>query len=250
MLRLAQKILWRLKMGKPPEMDGFFAAADDVRPAVTGRSADLVFGNQGPSVDKWIHYLPVYDRLFSPYVGKPVRFLEIGVYRGGSMKLWREFFGSSAIIYGVDVNPACAVFDGQHAQVRIGSQDDTGFLQRTVAEMGGLDLVLDDGSHIARHQRVSFEALFPLLEEGGLYLIEDTHTSYWPSQGGGLRRGGTAIEYMKDLIDKMHEHYYRAGRNTPDAIPPIEAIEFLDSMIAIRKRKQAPRARVVVPPLS
>ena len=112
-------------------------------------------------------------------------------------------------------------------------------------EMGGLDIVMDDGSHVATHQRVSFETLFPLLADGGLYLIEDTHTSYWSYFfEGGWRRKGTAIEFCKGLIDAMHRHYREEGVNTSDAIPEIESIQFFDSIIAIRKKRQLPRMHI------
>ena len=83
------------------------------------------------------------------------------------------------VIFGIDVDPKCAAFDGT-AVVRIGSQDDPKFLRDVAAEMKGIDVVLDDGSHVGRHQRASFDVLFPLLSDGGIYIIEDVCTSYWP----------------------------------------------------------------------
>ena len=88
--------------------------------------------------------------------------------------------------------------------------------------MGGLDVVLDDGSHHASDQRASFNFLFPLLSDGGAYVIADLHTAYWPKSEGGLRRPGTAIEFLKQKIDVMHQHYYRKGLNTSAAMPDIE----------------------------
>ena len=171
--------------------------------------------------------------------------LEIGVHKGGSLDMWRKLLGSEATIFGIDIDPACAKFDGQSANVRIGSQADPDFLRRVVKEMGGVDVVLDDGSHIASHQRASFEALFPFLSEGGLYIIEDMQTAYLGHFEGGLRRKGTAIEFLKDKIDAMHRQYVVAGQNTSEAIPEIESIQFFDAIAAVRKRRQAPRAAVV-----
>ena len=123
--------------------------------------AELFWSNSGTIVHKWHHYLPIYDRYFSRFRGTPVRMLEIGVSKGGSLKLWRDYFGVKATIFGIDIDPACAVYDGQHASVRIGSQDDSGFLRSVIAEMGGVDLILDDGSHMGRHIRASLDVLFP-----------------------------------------------------------------------------------------
>jgi hypothetical protein len=84
--------------------------------------------------------------------------LEIGVFKGGSLELWREYFGPAATIFGVDVNPKCADYVTAPNQVRIGSQDDALFLEKVVLEIGTLDIVLDDDSHIGHHQRRSFES--------------------------------------------------------------------------------------------
>lgn len=163
------------------------------------------------------------------------------------MHMWRTYFGPLATIFGIDINPDCAGYGGRAGQVRIGSQDDPDFLRAVVAEMGGVDVVLDDGSHIASHQRASFDVLFPLLSDGGLYVIEDLHTSYWPDYEGGLKRAGTGLEFLKDKIDQMHEQYFKQGMNQPGRIAPIGSIQFFDSIAAIEKRSQSPR-RVAVSP--
>ncbi len=246
-MRLQNK-MWRLFSPRIPRFSAFSAdPTDEIRSATPGRAAEIFFSTEDVTAHKWLHYLPIYDDLFAPLVGSNVKFLEIGVSKGGSLRMWRDFLGPEALIYGIDVNPDCAAFDGKSARVRIGSQDDPAFLSSVVDEMGGLDVVLDDGSHIASHQRASFEVLFPRLSEGGLYVIEDTHSAYWPHMEGGLRRPGTAIEYLKGKIDEMHRHYYQRGRNTPDTMTDIESLQFFDSICVVRKRKQAPRHHVVVP---
>jgi cephalosporin hydroxylase len=220
---------------------------EEYRQEYAGLAGDIFFNNEGPMVHKWLHYLPIYDQLFGPFAGKPVRMLEIGVSRGGSLVMWRKFFGDQATIFGVDIDPRCSQYNGQAGQVRIGSQADPAFLRSVVDEMGGVDLILDDGSHISTHQRASYEVLFPLLTEGGLYVIEDMHTAYWPRYEGGLRRRGTAIEFLKAKVDEMHRVYQKKGLNTPEAASEIESIQFFDSIAAVRKRKQAPRYHLQIP---
>jgi hypothetical protein len=210
-----------------------------------GSVAELFFENTGPLAHKWLHFLPIYESLLGCHVGSEVRMLEIGVFQGGSLALWRRYLGDRATIFGIDIKPECAAFNGQHGQVRVGSQDDPAFLRGVVQEMGGLDVVLDDGSHIARHQRASFEALFPLLSDGGLYIIEDLHTAYWWDYGGGLRRKGSAIEFLKAKVDEMHAHYFRGGSDRSPR-SDIESIQFFDSIAVVRKRKQLPRYHVKV----
>lgn len=188
--------------------------------------------HKGRLIHKWVHYLDLYDRHFAKFRG-PVKMLEIGVFQGGSLELWRKYMGPEATIYGVDIDPSCAQKFDPPNQVRIGSQDDSDFLKSVVGEMGGIDIVLDDGSHIGRHQEASFRTLFPLLSYGGIYAIEDTHSSYWNQHyEGGYRKPGTAIEFVKTLIDDMHHWWHdRDGAE-------IGAIHIYDSIIFIEKAKQ------------
>ena len=238
---------YRIVSGAPPKLDTFQAqASEDLQQAYQGKSAALFFSTEGRIVEKWLHYLPIYDQLLGRYAGTDVKMIEIGVFNGGSLVLWRRLLGGKATIFGIDINPACAAYDDERASVRIGSQDDPQFLRNVVAEMGGVDIVLDDGSHVARHQRASFKTLFPLLNDGGIYVIEDMHTAYWPALEGGLRRRGTAIEFLKDKIDEMHRHYRVRGKNTTEAIPEIDSIQFFDSIAAVKKKKQLPRRSVAI----
>jgi len=204
-----------------------------------GPLEEIFYAHQGRGADKWTHYLPFYDRAFGPYRGIPIRMLEIGVCMGGSLELWRKFFGPEAVLFGVDIDPACASRVNPPNQVRIGSQDDPEFLRKVVAEMGGLEVVLDDGSHVASHQQTSFEVLWPLLNPGGLYVIEDMHTSYWPQWEGGLRRPGTAIELVKQLIDDMHGWYHSEDERFA-ARDEMGSILIADSIVAIRKVDRRP----------
>lgn len=211
-----------------------------------GRFAELFLEHTGRRAEKWLHYCEIYDRLFDQFVDgfpvdesrrRPLRFLEIGTRHGGSLEIWRKFFGPTAIIYGIDVDPRCVAVGGPDLPVRIGSQDDPMFLASVVQEMGGVDVVLDDGSHKAAHQRKAFDTLFPLLASGGLYVVEDTHTSYWMRWGGGFRRPGTFIEVAKGMIDGLHKWSFRApvGRRAVMASAEVVSIQFFDSIVALEK---------------
>lgn len=185
-------------------------------------------------MDKWLHYLPVYDRFFGPWRGKPVRMMEIGVGGGGSLDIWRDFFGPGATILGIDINPKCAERVTPPNQVRIGSQADTAFLDTVLAELGPPDIILDDGSHIASHQIASFRHLFPLLPPGGLYLIEDLHTAYWERFEGGYDKADTGIGLIKALIDDQNGwHHDRLANYAPAA--QIGGIHMFDSIAVIEK---------------
>ena len=204
--------------------------------------------NAGNPFLKWEHYFEIYDALFSNFLNlldpkdsEKIKFLEIGVDRGGSLGFWEKILIGRADIYGIDINPKCAEIKNMNATIRIGSQDDPVFLKNVIAEMGSLNIVVDDGSHASRHIIKSFQTLFPLMETGGMYIIEDVHASYWNywGLGGGLRRKKSAVEYFKIKIDELHQPYFRAKagvrhfREAP--IEGIKSIEFFDSIIVIRK---------------
>ena len=212
--------------------------ADARRSANPGPLEDLFFANEGRLAHKWVHYLPVYDRVLAPFKDAAPRMLEIGVSFGGSLEMWRNYFGPKATIFGIDIEPRCAGRVDPPNQVRIGSQDDPDFLRGVVAEMGGgPNIILDDGSHIARHQRASFETLWPLLAHGGLYMIEDIHTAYWPWMEGGYRRAGTAVAMIKDLIDDQHGWHHSRGQGYALA-EEIGEIRVFDSIVVIEKTQR------------
>jgi hypothetical protein len=203
-----------------------------------GEMARLFYGHEGRLVDKWVHYLPIYDRHLSSFRADPrktVRLLEIGVFHGGSLELWRKYFGPGATIFGVDIDPRCSRIGNSAAEIRTGSQADPNFLRRVVEEMGGVDIVIEDGSHVASHQKVSFETLFPLLSTDGIYLAEDLHTSYWRFYEGGLRRPGTFIEVVKGLVDDIHAWYFTEKPKYLAAHTSVRGIHIYDSVIVIEK---------------
>ncbi len=206
----------------------------------------VFLAHHGRRAEKWVHYLDIYERYFAPYRNKPIKMLEIGVSAGGSLDIWRDYFGESATIFGIDINPECADRVTHPNQVRIGSQADPEFLRRVANELGEIDIVLDDGSHFGHHQRISFETLFPFLKDGGLYMIEDLHVSYLPGlPRGGYRRKGSGIEFIKDMIDDLHAWYHRKPTTTV-AKEQIRAIHIYDSMVAIEKQRIPRPARVIV----
>ncbi|WP_245515948.1 class I SAM-dependent methyltransferase [Ancylobacter aquaticus] len=186
-------------------------------------------------VHKWHHYIPLYDRYFSPFRGGKVKFLEIGVSKGGSLQMWRKYFGPDALIHGIDIDPECIKYDGVAGKVRIGSQDDVAFLQSVVDEMGGVDIVLDDGSHQMKHLRVSLEALFGRLSDGGIYVIEDLHTAYWRDFGGGYRARRNFFRYIGEVIADIHHWYHWNGVVHPSVSSHCTGIHVHDSMVILEK---------------
>lgn len=198
---------------------------------------DYFYNNTGNHITKWTHYFSIYDRYFKKYKGKPIVFLEIGVFQGGSLQMWKSYFGDKAQIYGIDIDPRCKDFEAENISIFIGSQNDRKFLKGIKAQIPKADIILDDGGHFMRGQRISFEELFDHVKEDGIYMVEDCHTSYWPGWGGGYLRKGTFIEYSKKIIDKMHAWYTK--RIPVDKYTKgLFSVAFYDSIVVFEKAKK------------
>jgi hypothetical protein len=166
--------------------------------------------------DKRSHgYTRLYQNYFEPLRLRKLNILEIGVggYQdpesgGASLKMWQDYFPVS-MIYAVDVFDKRPLQDTR-IQIFQGSQNDPGFLKRVVEQIGRLDIVIDDGSHESEHIITSFNTLFPLLAQRGIYVIEDLQTSYWPKFGGDpadLNNPATSMGMLKRLADGLnHGH--------------------------------------------
>jgi hypothetical protein len=211
--------------------------------AKSGLESDLAkiySSNVGPIVHKWHHYIPIYEKYFNKYKGKKVRFLELGVSRGGSLRMWREYFGPDAIIFGIDIDPECEKIVGVDAEIRIGSQDDPIFLHSVLEEMGGIDIVLDDGSHQMKHINASLKHLFPKLEDGGVYFIEDLHTAYWRGYQGGYHSRNNFFRTVTRLINDMHSWYHPYRKKLPLVSDGLVGIHVHDSIVVLDKGKVHP----------
>jgi len=204
----------------------------------SGELWNIFTGISSGIVHKWHHYIPIYETHLTQYKNQEVRILEIGVDGGGSLELWRKFFGEKSIIYGIDINPKCLRFDGLHAKVRIGSQTSRKFLNQVINEMGGVDVVIDDGSHNVKDVRKTFEILFPLLNYDGSYIIEDLHCSFWRKFGGGYYSHRNLFRYFFRLI--RHKHSIYTGRRVPAQIKEVTqelySVHLYDSISVIEKK--------------
>lgn len=143
-----------------------------VQDGFRNRTVREVFqAHTGRQIDKWQHYFDIYEKHFAKYVGKSPRVLEIGVDHGGSLQMWKEYFGPGALIVGVDINPVCKTYEEDQIHVVIADQKDP-----NLATFGPLDIVIDDGSHDRGDQYRSLCNLWR--DTTGVYLIEDCHGDY------------------------------------------------------------------------
>lgn len=203
------------------------------------------YNNTGRIIHKWKHYFPAYERHFSPWINKTVTFIEIGCGSGGSLQMWKRFFGPHATIIGIDINPECRNYADDQIAIRIGPQQDEGFLKDVLAEFGVPDVVLDDGSHVMPHVNDTFRYLYPQVSKNGVYMVEDMHTAYWPEFEGGYRQEGSFIERTKGLIDSLNADHARGAVEPDEFTRSTLSIHLYDSIVVFEKgrhtQKLAPR---------
>jgi len=209
---------------------------------------DIFLNHQGRTIHKWKHYFPAYEAHFARYINRPLTFLEIGCGQGGSLQMWKRYFGPHAQIIGLDIRPECAQFQEDQIAIRIGDQASHQFLAQVLEEFGTPDIVLDDGSHIMPHILESFRFLYHRTAANGIYMVEDLHTAYWDEFGGGLRRQGSFIEVTKHLIDELNADHSR------NALPPTpftratQSIHIYDSLVTFERGRTLAKSAPMVPP--
>lgn len=184
-------------------------------------------------IGKWAHYIPIYDRLLSAYRGRALTLVEIGVGDGGSLEAWRRYLGSSARIIGIDLNPAAKRLESDGFEIIVGDQSDPEFWARHLPGVGPIDVLIDDGGHSNVEQIVTVACALPHVRDGGLIVVEDTHTAYLPKHYPAARRFGF-MQFAQHVVDVLH------GRN-PFVTEPvadtaglgraIHSVQFFESMV-------------------
>jgi len=193
--------------------------------------------NKGRLIHKYHHYFEIYERHFSRYRGTDVHIVEFGVSQGGSLQMWKDYFGPDCKIYGIDINPNCSQFAEDGVQIFIGDQEDRTFLKSLAEKIPRIDILIDDGGHMMKQQINTFEELFYKVEENGVYLCEDLHTSYWSGYGGGYKNRNSYIEYSKQFIDYINAWHSKTSRlSVNEFTKSVHSLHYYDSILVIEKR--------------
>jgi hypothetical protein len=186
----------------------------------------------GPGIWKWDHYFDLYHRHFSRFVGQKVDVVEIGIYSGGSLEMWLDYFGAGCHVYGVDVEESCRVYASDRVSVFIGDQADRSFWTKFTSEVPEVDIVIDDGGHEPEQQIVTLEEMLPRIRPGGIYLCEDI-------VGGDH----DLVRFASGLVDELNR--FRVVDDESPATPfqdAVYSIHFYPFVMAIERRRRAVRA--------
>ena len=190
---------------------------------------------------KYEKYLPFnrYDKL---------TMMEIGVLDGKSLLTWKDYFYRSHIL-GIDINPECKQYESDGIEIFIGSQDDSTLIDKILKKYPNISIVLDDGSHVMQHMSASFELLYDHLDPNGVYIVEDTHTCYWPEYQGGLRQENSFIENVKNKIDELNAVHTRSAVAVSKFTKSTDSICIYDSIVVFEKRPQGIRQAPITGPM-
>jgi 23S rRNA U2552 (ribose-2'-O)-methylase RlmE/FtsJ len=163
---------------------------------------EKLFFNSKNRSSKWKKYFEVYEEFFQHFKNKDIIFVEIGVYNGGSLEIWKKYFGDKSRIIGIDVNPECKIFEKDGYEIFIGNQSDPKFWENFFKQIGKVDIILDDGGHTNLNQIITTANVLDKINDNGLLVIEDTHSSYIKEYNSNMKL--TFINLCKKIIDEIN----------------------------------------------
>lgn len=179
---------------------------------------------------KWSNYFQVYEKKFSRYRNKKIKFVEIGVANGGSLFMWKNYFGKKAKIIGIDLNPNAKKLEKYGFKIYIGNQSDKKFWDKFYKKEGKIDLILDDGGHKNLQQISTVHHSIPFIRDGGKIIVEDTSTSYLKKEFNNPSKY-SFINYSKKMIDIIHRRSPLLKKNLNIYAKKIFQIEFFESIV-------------------
>lgn len=207
----------------------------------------------GKVSDKWSIYVAEYDRIFAEYRHRNVSLLEIGIQNGGSLEIWGKYFNKARAIFGCEIDETCTVLDYDDARINliIGNANSEDVEQEIFKRIDSFDLIIDDGSHQSGDIVQSFARYFGHLADGGIYVAEDLHCSYWAEFNGGLFNRHSSIAFFKLLADIVNFEHWDVEKGRADLLAEfsetyrspiddgmlqhIHSVEFVNSLCIVRK---------------
>lgn len=177
-------------------------------------------------------YFQVYDEIFGPYVGKKITFVEVGVLNGGSLFMWRDFFGPNARIIGVELNPDAKKWEEHGFEIFIGSQADPVFWDDLFKKIGPIDVMLDDGGHFNDQQIITTLCAIPHIKDGGLLAVEDVHTSYMAKFNSPSKY--SFINFAKNTADRINARFPDLLVDQNELSKSIFSTSFYESIVSFK----------------
>ena len=182
---------------------------------------------------KWSNYFEIYENIFHKFINKKIIFVEVGIGNGGSLFMWRKFFGPKAKIIGIELNPDAKKLEKYGFEIFIGDQADVNFWKSFYKKIGKIDILLDDGGHKNIQQITTLMESIKFIKDGGKIIIEDTHTSYMKKKGFKNPSNYSFIHFCNYLIENIHRRNPMTSKKPNYYSKRIKQINFYDSIVEI-----------------
>jgi hypothetical protein len=180
---------------------------------------------------KYDSYFEAYEELLSKYRGKEITFVEVGVFNGGSLFMWRDYFGPQARIIGVDMNPASKVWESHGFEIHIGDQASQIFWHDFFRKVGSVDVFIDDGGHTNLQQITTVHCAVEHIRDGGVLIVEDVHTSYFKEFGNPWSRA--FIGFAAKIVDGINSRSFALRTNRERYAKRVHSVSFFESIVAL-----------------
>ena len=185
---------------------------------------------------KYKKYFDVYDQLFNKLINKKITIIEIGILNGGSLFMWRRYFGKKANIIGVDLNPKTKQLEKYGFKIFNGDQSNKKFWDKLFKKIGKADIIIDDGGHTNVQQTLTAVYTVPNIKNGGMLVIEDTHASYQKKFQNPNKF--SFINFSKKIIDDINYTYPNIGKFNYSLNKFIHSIEYFESIVCFKINKK------------
>ena len=179
---------------------------------------------------KYDSYFPVYEALLKKYVGRDVTIVEVGIFNGGSLFMWRKFFGLKARIIGIDLNPDAREWEKHGFDIYIGDQSSDTFWTDLFQKIGKIDVLIDDGGHTNRQQIVTSHYAIQNIKDDGLLIVEDVHTSYFREFGNPSLY--SFINFAHRIVDGVNSRSCSLRRTYAPYSSRVYSVTFFESIVA------------------
>ena len=181
-------------------------------------------------------YFSVYDFYFSRFRNKEIVFVEVGVFSGGSLFMWRDFFGAKARIIGIDMNPEAKKWEAYGFEIFVGDQSEPAFWSNFFETVGDVDVILDDGGHTYEQQIITATSCFSLIKEGGVLMVEDVHTSFLSEFGFPSKF--TFVEWAKNKVLDINARFRETNLPLSNISHLIDSVHFHESIVVFLISKE------------
>ncbi len=180
---------------------------------------------------KYDSYFDAYEELLAKYCGKPITLVEVGIFNGGSLFMWREYFGPQARIIGIDLNPSAKMWEQHGFEIHIGDQASDDFWQNFFEKVGLVDVFIDDGGHTNLQQIATVHCAVEHIRDGGVLIVEDVHASYFREFGNPWTR--SFVGFASKIVDAVNSRAAALKTRRERYANRVHRISFFESIVAL-----------------